>query len=42
MDGNHFIKMLFGLIFMAIIGVGGLLVLNHYARTPGTTTATNP
>lgn len=31
--------MFFGLILMAVIGVGGLVLLNHYARN---TTATQP
>lgn len=30
---KHFLKMLLGLILMAIIGVGGLVLLNHYSKT---------
>ena len=38
---RHFFKMLFGLILMGLIGIGGLVLANHYSKTqaseePGT------
>lgn len=28
---RHFFKMLLGLLFMAVLGIGGLLILNYYS-----------
>lgn len=30
---KHFFKMLLGLIVMALIGVAGLLIINHYSKS---------
>ena len=38
MYARHFLKMLFGLILMAVIGMGGLFLLNKY--TPSSNQAT--
>ena len=32
MYAKHFFKMLFGLILMGAIGVGGLVLANHYSK----------
>ena len=32
MYARHFLKMLLGLVGMAVIGIGGLLVANHYSK----------
>ncbi len=29
---RHFIKMLIGLLFMAALGIAGLVIANHYAK----------
>ncbi len=36
---KHFLKMLFGLILMAVIGIGGLFVANYYSGQSGNPTA---
>lgn len=32
MDVKHFFKMLLWLVFMAGIGIGGLVLANHYSK----------
>lgn len=36
---KHFLKMLLGLVLMAVIGIGGLFVANYYSGQSGTVTA---
>ncbi len=38
---KHFLKMFFGLILMAAIGVGGLVLLNHYSKTASVNDSSN-
>lgn len=35
---RHFLKMLFWLVVMAGVGIGGLVLANYYSKTPTTTT----
>jgi hypothetical protein len=37
---RHFIKMFLWLIVMAGIGIGGLVLANHYSKTSATTAGT--
>ena len=37
MYAKHFFKMLLGLILMAVIGIGGLLLADHYSKAGQTT-----
>lgn len=33
MYAKHFFKMLLGLVLMAAIGIGGLVLADHYSKT---------
>lgn len=41
MDVKHFLKMLLGLVCMAAIGIGGLVLANHYSKTGTATSLTS-
>ncbi len=41
MDIKHFFKMLFGLILMALLGIGGLILLNNYTKNTASTSSTS-